>query len=252
MDVLRKELNRIYAAQHLECEMLPQAALEHYRQSVSESAILSMDCRIITDASADRSYMYGGAQNIIPAGTNAELKSSDEDEIYARMHPEDLVEKRMLEYEFFSLMDSMPSSEKMHHKATCTIRLKAPDGTYLHVDNSTQILCPSPKGKIWLILCCYALSPHQQANADIHPRIINTLTGKIHIPSLGHQRQRILSEREKEVLNLIRIGKPSKQIADALHISIHTVNRHRQNILEKLSVANSAEAIMAATAMKLL
>lgn len=62
----------------------------------------------------------------------------------------------------------------------------------------------------------------------------------------------MLSDREKEVLKLIRDGRPSKQIADMLGISIHTVNRHRQNIIAKLSVGNSIEAVTAAVAMKLL
>ncbi len=62
----------------------------------------------------------------------------------------------------------------------------------------------------------------------------------------------ILTQREKEVLTLIKAGKLSKEIAELLGISLHTVNRHRQNILEKLSVGNSVEAIMAATVMRLL
>ncbi len=76
--------------------------------------------------------------------------------------------------------------------------------------------------------------------------------GEIIALSFGEKRKRILTEREKEILHLIKDGKPSKIIADLLDISIHTVNRHRQNIIEKLSVGNSIEAITAATAMKLL
>lgn len=70
--------------------------------------------------------------------------------------------------------------------------------------------------------------------------------------AFSDMKKQILSAREKEILRLIMDGKPSKQIADLLNISIHTVNRHRQNILEKLSVGNSVEAIMAAKAMKLI
>lgn len=44
---------------------------------------------------------------------------------------------------------------------------------------------------------------------------------------------------------MIHSGKPSKQIAAILGISVYTVNRHRQNILAKLSVGNSIEAITA-------
>lgn len=38
-------------------------------------------------------------------------------------------------------------------------------------------------------------------------------------------------------------GKSSKQIADALCISIHTVNNHRKNMLAKLNCSTSGEII---------
>jgi len=44
----------------------------------------------------------------------------------------------------------------------------------------------------------------------------------------------------------------SKEIADTLSISINTVNRHRQNILERLRVNNSIEACRIAEFMGLL
>ena len=44
----------------------------------------------------------------------------------------------------------------------------------------------------------------------------------------------------------------SKEIASTLSISINTVNRHRQNILEKLHVSNSIEACRIAKGLKLL
>lgn len=52
-----------------------------------------------------------------------------------------------------------------------------------------------------------------------------------------------LSEREIEVINLIRNGLSSKEIADKLAISIKTVEVHRHNILKKLKVKNTASLI---------
>ncbi|MEF2943340.1 MAG: LuxR C-terminal-related transcriptional regulator, partial [Phocaeicola dorei] len=49
--------------------------------------------------------------------------------------------------------------------------------------------------------------------------------------------------REMEILRLIQRGFLSKEIADKLCISIHTVHIHRQNLLRKLGVHNSLEAI---------
>ncbi|MBI4494357.1 MAG: response regulator transcription factor, partial [Chloroflexi bacterium] len=52
-----------------------------------------------------------------------------------------------------------------------------------------------------------------------------------------------LTEREREVLRLIAAGKTSKEIAEQLYLSVHTVERHRQNIMGKLQLHNRAELI---------
>ena len=52
-----------------------------------------------------------------------------------------------------------------------------------------------------------------------------------------------LSPREKQILSLIKEGYLSKEIAEKLFLSVHTVNTHRQRILEKLNVGTSIEAI---------
>ena len=54
------------------------------------------------------------------------------------------------------------------------------------------------------------------------------------------------------VAELRNKGKMSKDIAQTLSISINTVNRHRQNILEKLQVNNSIEACRIAKELHLL
>lgn len=45
-----------------------------------------------------------------------------------------------------------------------------------------------------------------------------------------------LTERETEVLKLVSLGNASKEIADKLNISTHTVITHRKNITEKLGI----------------
>ena len=49
-----------------------------------------------------------------------------------------------------------------------------------------------------------------------------------------------LSDRESEVLLLVAQGCSSKEIADQLHISIHTVNTHRKNITHKTGIKSVA------------
>jgi DNA-binding NarL/FixJ family response regulator len=51
----------------------------------------------------------------------------------------------------------------------------------------------------------------------------------------------VLTPRELEVLKLIAEAHTSKEIADLLFISIKTVERHRQNILDKLGMRDRVE-----------
>lgn len=52
--------------------------------------------------------------------------------------------------------------------------------------------------------------------------------------------QHDLSSRELEVLELIANGLTTKHIADQLHLSVHTINSHRKNILKKLNITSPA------------
>jgi DNA-binding NarL/FixJ family response regulator len=49
-----------------------------------------------------------------------------------------------------------------------------------------------------------------------------------------------LSSRELEVLQLIAEGQPNKQVADELGISIKTVEKHRQSLMQKLNLHDVA------------
>jgi DNA-binding NarL/FixJ family response regulator len=50
-----------------------------------------------------------------------------------------------------------------------------------------------------------------------------------------------LTAREREVLQLIAEGRTSKQIAERLHVSVKTVETHRQQLMDKLHIHNIAE-----------
>jgi DNA-binding NarL/FixJ family response regulator len=51
----------------------------------------------------------------------------------------------------------------------------------------------------------------------------------------------VLSPREREVLQLLAEGKSTKQAAASLHISVKTVETHRQNVMDKLDIHSLAE-----------
>jgi DNA-binding NarL/FixJ family response regulator len=53
----------------------------------------------------------------------------------------------------------------------------------------------------------------------------------------------VLSDREREILRFLGQGQASKQIANALELSVRTVESHRQSIRRKLNLAGQAELI---------
>jgi DNA-binding NarL/FixJ family response regulator len=53
-----------------------------------------------------------------------------------------------------------------------------------------------------------------------------------------------LSEREREVLQLVAEGHSNKEIAELLSVSLPTVETHRAHILQKLDVHNTAELVL--------
>ena len=257
MDVLRKELNEIYEAQDLKKTWLDKNRLEKIKIAARHYADITQGCSVLTDASNDTCFismgLFGKFLGLTPdSWFYLDMNSSDEDLIYERIHPEDLVDKRMLEYEFFKFIDKKILEDKEAYKASCTIRIKDSEGNYINIDNTTQIASLAYNCKFWLILCTYNISPDPGKRVGINPKIVSLDNGEIIDLDFSGRREQILTKREKEILGLIKTGKLSKEIASELNISLNTVNRHRQNILEKLSVGNSMEAVKAAEEMRLL
>lgn len=52
-----------------------------------------------------------------------------------------------------------------------------------------------------------------------------------------------LTLRETEILRLIAQGRSHKQIAETLHISVRTVDTHRNNIIKKLDIHDAASLV---------
>jgi transcriptional regulator EpsA len=63
---------------------------------------------------------------------------------------------------------------------------------------------------------------------------------------------RVITEREAEILDWVRQGMSNQQIAERLHISPLTVKNHMQKLLRKLGAGNRAQAVAMAIAQNLL
>jgi DNA-binding NarL/FixJ family response regulator len=54
----------------------------------------------------------------------------------------------------------------------------------------------------------------------------------------------LLTPREREILQMLAEGKTNKEVANVLHLSVHTVDAHRGNILQKLNLHGVPEMIL--------
>lgn len=61
----------------------------------------------------------------------------------------------------------------------------------------------------------------------------------------------LLTEREKQVLNLLAHGKSNKEVAASLDLSINTVETHRNSLMKKLNLHNTAEIVLYAVRKKI-
>jgi DNA-binding NarL/FixJ family response regulator len=62
----------------------------------------------------------------------------------------------------------------------------------------------------------------------------------------------LLTDREKEVLQLLAEGKSNKEAATILNVSVYTVDSHRTHLMQKLNLHNTAEIVLYAVRKKII
>lgn len=105
---------------------------------------------------------------------------------------------------------------------------------FFHPDDSSHQFCRGTrailKGEIWLSrkkMAKYLLDGISEAFHRCHREFPSTAK---------------LTPREKEILVLLATGTSNRDLANKLHISVHTVRTHLYNIYQKIKVKNRTEA----------
>lgn len=239
------QLNEELLKQPFLPEPVQPSVLEQGRQIASMYANQENTIAVLSDLKSKCSYLYYGGiaetLGLAPKGTVKVIHSIWEEDIFSRIHPDDLLGKHLLELEFFYLLRKMEAEERNHYYSSSNLRIRHPESRYVLIRHRMFYIASDPNGSIRLALCLYGFPEEVSRQENTEYLILNSLTGEILRPD-KEKNYTLLSEREKEIVGWIAQGKMSKEIAEKLSISIHTVNRHRQNILEKLGVKNSIAA----------
>ena len=183
------------------------------------------------------------------------IESENTSYFNSRIHPEDIIQ--LSRNGFAATLFLMQGKcDVKHTKLINEYRILNLSQKYIRVIEQYQVLEFTPSGQVWLSLSTLDISPNTDTLQCVQSKLLNYKTGQIYPLSefIGQEDcpPNPLSPREKKILQLVRDGLLSKEISDRLMISVHTVNTHRQRILEKLNVDNSIEAVQHASRLGLL
>ena len=168
------------------------------------------------------------------------IEASQEIDIEKLVHPDDWEVVRRIDKKVWEFLNTLPEEEKLTYKYIYELRILE-RGKYVRMIYQMRIL--AFKEDNFLAMGIIDIAPEQSANTSVRFQIKNCLTDEIVPFAIESAADTLLTPREREVLALAKEGMFSKEISEKLNISVHTVNRHRQNILEKLQVDNMIEAV---------
>lgn len=248
---IKTELSNKLLKQHFTPDQKESDQLEQCKQIAIAYTYAENAIAVLSDMRANQSYIYYGSiaktlgitQDIMPQT----VQSIWEEAIFRCIHPEDLRNKHLQELHFFRFLKNCSAGQRKDYCLINYLRMKDNTGVYHKIIHRMIYIASTSSGSIWLALCLYNFTDSPESGS----KIINSSTGKS-IKCTELSCHHLLSKREKEILSLIGQGKMSKDIADSLCISLNTVNRHRQNILQKLQVSNSVQAYQTAKELGLL
>jgi len=243
---LKKALNKNLVGKGLRNTSVDLSVLKHYKQYAKTYAEIHNGIVVLSDLTANWSFTFMGAiaerLHLSSPDRKLEINSIWEDFFLARVHPEDLAVKHRLELQFLDMVKNIESKERFQYQANSVLRVEGKDGQNMLMSHQIVYLDTSGKEFPQLALCCYTLLPDGEDRHGNKNYIFNQVNGEVYLFN-NQDVKDVMSRREKEVLNCVRGGMISKDIAEKLGLSINTINRHRQNILQKLRVRNLHEAI---------
>ena len=245
MDTLQKEYSKLLSSQTFNKADLDYTLLDLHKVMLTQLAKVSNSGITVFD-------MYK-EKHVFTSFNFDDLFGHCVEGIDERVHPDDLfilMKNGVAATKFFFLNKESIRDYKMISE----FRIKNTSGNYIRVVEQFTLLEYDKTGNVWLTLSILDLSPDQTTFKSVKSSIINLKNNTFFsVQDLYASDNYIgLSPREIKVLQLIKDGLLSKEISEQLFISVHTVNTHRQRILEKLDVNNSMEAVKYASALGLL
>ena len=192
----------------------------------------------------DHAIVRSGLRKVLDAKPDLEVVAEAEDGAEA-------VEKALTEDVHLAILDvSMPRMTGIQAAAELHKRKPGLKTLMLSMHDSEQFLFEALKaGASGYVLksgadtdIVDAVRAAMRGDSYLYPSAVTTLVRDyVERGGRGEEHFDVLTPRELEVLKLIAEAYTSRQIAGELFISVKTVDRHRQNILDKLGMRDRVE-----------
>lgn len=157
--------------------------------------------------------------------------------------PEDRVNTWKLFGQVWQKLATISSESRKNFRFSYDYRIVKPDGKVIRILEQNTVLEQDAKGNITHLLgVCNDITQWKRTGSQL-AALSSTLDSQYFLFTSDNitpvKAQTLLSKRELEIVKLIAEGHSSKFIADKLFISFHTVNTHRQKMIEKTSTRNT-------------
>ena len=235
----------MWAKQHLSASDIDYSLWERDKSMLHRMSKLSHNCTFVVDVYKCR-YAFASSNFVDLLGYDSHKIATLEkqgDYLESRIHPDDRAQLLTLQIKLSQFIYNLPPEQRNDYSNIYSFRILNAKQQYIRVVSKHQVLEQTVNGKAWLVIGNIDISPDQEESETVDCTVLNLKNGAIFSPSLSLHVPNPLTKRETEILHLIQKGLLSKEIANKLCVSIHTVNIHRQNLLRKLGVQNSIEAI---------
>lgn len=164
-----------------------------------------------------------------------------------QLHPDDLKEFTGSVFEeFVSYSHSLSREQLENTRFSVNYRFKHKEGHYVQfLDNHIIIDMDESNNPILILGIVTDITPHKKDSRVVFSiSEYNSSNGSNELISTKSFPKSIeFTKREKEIIVLLGDGNSSKEIASMLNVSVHTVNTHRKNLLEKYDFKNTSELL---------
>ena len=179
---------------------------------------------------------------------STELKEKGMRYFWSRIYPDD-VEPWLTALNTLMnfTIDEISVEDRKQMSYTWNYRFKNAKGNYVNIIQNTTPLEFDIDNKPIIGLAHYTVLNHQikmdvcasakflNANNEYETKYFNNFSKKLLSDSV--------SNRERDIIRLLILNCSSKEIAEKLFLSSHTVDTHRRNILKKLNLSSTGELV---------